>query len=262
VSSANWARRLAKRQDRDAQDHARDHQRREHHQRQRLLAREVGALQQEGVGATDQHRQQRDPGWPRRRWSTGCPAGTVGKQAGALGAGIADEPVQREAAPGRRRVGRVIEGEHRHHHQRQEQEGEEQQRVDHGADAQPGGAGQRGDHALAHHFAELLAGQFQARPHDAGGQDQQQEAEGRTLFPVEAGDELGVDLLGEPQRVLAAQQRRRQVVAQRQHEHHDAAGHDARRRMRDDDLAQDRPAVAAQVVGGLDQRCRPGSPAR
>src|SRR5437868_6740135 len=55
-----------------------------------------------------------------------------------------------------------------------------------------------------HHIAELLAGDGESEPDDRRGQDEQQKAERRSLLPVEAGDELRVDLLGEPQRILAA----------------------------------------------------------
>ena len=64
-----------------------------------------------------------------------------------------------------------------------------------------------------HDLAEPLPGECQPQPDDRRRQQEQQEAEGRALLPVEAGDELRVDLLGEPQRVLAAEQRRRQVIA-------------------------------------------------
>ena len=90
--------------------------------------------------------------------------------------------------------------------------------------------------------------------HQRGGQRQQQESEGRALLPVEARDELVVDLLGEPLRVLAAEQGRRQVVAEGQHEHDDAARGDAGRGVRNDDGPQRREAARAEIVGRLDQR--------
>ena len=60
------------------------------------------------------------------------------------------------------------------------------------------------------------AGRSAASPSDdqRRGQSQQQEAECGALFPIEASDELSVDLLGEPLRVLAAEQRRGQVIAE------------------------------------------------
>ena len=69
------------------------------------------------------------------------------------------------------------------------------------------------------------------------------------MFPIKAGDELGVNLLGKPQRIFATQQGGREVVAQGQHEDHDAARQNAGCRMRNHDLAQDGRAVAAQVIG-------------
>src|ERR1700730_12356183 len=73
----------------------------------------------------------------------------------------------------------------------------------------------------AHDVAEALSAHPQAEDHQRRGQPEQQEAEGGALFPVEARNELRIDLLGEPLRVLAAEQRRRQVIAQRQHEYDD-----------------------------------------
>src|ERR1700690_318856 len=83
------------------------------------------------------------------------------------------------------------------------------------------GAAGRGS-SLPHHVAESLAGEPETQYYECSGQRQQQEAECGALFPIEAGDELGIDLLGEPLRVLAAEQRGRQVIAQGEHEHHDA----------------------------------------
>src|SRR6266853_5408169 len=83
-----------------------------------------------------------------------------------------------------------------------------------------------------HHVAEALSADLQAQPDHGGGESEQQETKGGPLLPVEARNELRVDLLGEPLRVLAPEQRRCQVVAKRQHEHHDAAGGYARRGMR------------------------------
>src|SRR5580658_8651850 len=78
--------------------------------------------------------------------------------------------------------------------------------------ARPGAAG-RGSR-LPHHIAESLSGEPKTQYHQCSGQREQQEAECGSLFPIEAGDELRIDLLGEPLRVLAAEQRRRQVIAQ------------------------------------------------
>src|ERR1019366_10486944 len=77
-----------------------------------------------------------------------------------------------------------------------------------------------------HRLAEPLAGELQP-DHDQGGrQSEEQKAECGTLLPIEAGDELGIDLLGEPLRVLAAEERGSEIAAEREHENHDAAGGD------------------------------------
>src|SRR5271166_1404967 len=95
----------------------------------------------------------------------------------------------------------------------------------------------------SHHFGEALAAEPQSQHDDRRRQAEQQEAEGGALFPIEARDELRVDLLGEPLRVLAAEQRRSQVIAEREHEYDDAAGGDAGRRMRNHDRSQHGKAV-------------------
>ena len=82
---------------------------------------------------------------------------------------------------------------------------------------------------------------------------QQQKAEGRALVPVEAGDELVVDLLGEPEGVLAAHQVGGEVVAEGEHEDDDGAGGDAGLAVGEDDPPPDGQLAGAQVVGGLDQ---------
>ena len=105
----------------------------------------------------------------------------------------------------------------------------------------------------SHHIAEILTGEAKSDPDDSRRQDQQQEAERRSLLPVEARDELRVDLLGEPQRVLAAQQSRRQVIAKREHEYNDAACSDTRRGMRqDEEVSQwpdSRPVQQLRALG-------------
>jgi len=55
----------------------------------------------------------------------------VGEKAGASGCRVAEKPIESKAAPGRRGVGRVVEGEHRDHDQRQKQEREKRDQVYH-----------------------------------------------------------------------------------------------------------------------------------
>ena len=159
----------------------------------------------------------------------------------------AEEPVEREAAPRRGRVGCVVEREHRHHRERHEQEDEERADVQAWSRRAARRPRQRRDHARLMTSPKRWPLSFSPSPDDRGGQREQQEAERRALLPVEARDELRVDLLGEPQRVLAAEQRRRQVVADGEHEHDDPAGDDAGRGVRNDDLR-----------AGSTSRCRRG----
>ena len=70
----------------------------------------------------------------------------VAEQPRAPASGVAEKPIQGEAVPRRRRVGRVVEGEHGHHDQWQKQEHEKYDQVrDRGA-AQPGRSRQGGYH--------------------------------------------------------------------------------------------------------------------
>src|SRR3546814_18819356 len=55
---------------------------------------------------------------------------------------------------------------------------------------------------------ERLARQLQTDPDRRRGERQQQEPEGRPRLPVVAGDELRVDRLGEPARILRSEERR------------------------------------------------------
>src|SRR5580658_7771861 len=117
--------------------------------------------------------------------------------------------------------------------------------------ARPGGAA-KGSCPL-HHVAEALTGELETQQDQGGRQREQQKAECSALFPIESGDELRIDLLGEPLRVLASEQRRSQIIAESEHENDDATGGDSGGGVRDHYGSQDRESAGAQIVSGLNQ---------
>ena len=136
------------REDRDPEDHAWDHERREHHQRDQLLAAKPRAFEQERIAGADEYREQRDPkGDEAARCDAAHQFGVL-KKSDPASPRAAGEPIERESAPRRRGIRRIVEGEYRDDGERQEQEREKRGEVDERRAAQPKRAGQGGNHAL------------------------------------------------------------------------------------------------------------------
>jgi hypothetical protein len=117
------------REDRDAEDHARNDERREHCKRDRRLAAKGRALEQERVHRADPDGEHRHPSRDDNARPDRGQQRAIREKPDATAGRVADEPVEREPPPWRRRIVGVVEREQRDDGERQEQEHEERRYI-------------------------------------------------------------------------------------------------------------------------------------
>ena len=110
------------------------------------LPQNLPRSREKGIAGADERGQQRDPSRDDAAGPQALEQIAVREQAHAPLGGIPQEPVEREAMPRRRRVGCIVEGEHRHHDQRQKQKNQKPGHVQGRRKAQPARTGQGGNH--------------------------------------------------------------------------------------------------------------------